>query len=211
MITMEQLIQTTLRETLRQQGFIVIQSAIQVSLLDTARARVINTLQQAGDKLAQPEGELPYCLPLPLRDHYPLIDRAEELLKSIGADPYYLQNLMLIMKRPNEGRRYWHTDMGAIYAPSDTDAPEVFVLYFLQKTTLELKNGCLLVVPGYAEGPQHSDRVTTPMKDEHAIEVDLGDVIIFDPRLLHGSMPNDSDEFRYNIRLWVQTRWTKET
>ena len=209
--TMEQLlVRSELRETLRRQGFIVIRSAIQTQLLDTARSRVLETLQKFGDKLAQPEGELPYCLPLPLREHYPLIDRAEELLKEIGADPHYLQNLMLIMKRPHEGRRYWHTDMGALYAPSHEDAPEVFVLYFLQKTTLDLKNGCLLVVPGYAEGPQHSDRVTTPMKDEYAIEVELGDVIVFDPRLLHGSMPNDSEDYRYNIRLWIQTRWTKE-
>jgi ectoine hydroxylase-related dioxygenase (phytanoyl-CoA dioxygenase family) len=84
------------------------------------------------------------------------------------------------------------------------------VLYFLQPTTVALNNGCLLVVPGYSEGPQHSDRVTTPMEHEHPIETEVGDVIVFDPRLLHGSLPNETEEYRFNIRLWIQTRW-KET
>ena len=199
-----------LRSELRQRGFIVLPAAMDTRLLATAKEKVEATLKVMGDKLAQPEGELPYCLPLPLREHYPLIDRAEELLKGLGADPYYLQNLMLVMKRPHEGRRYWHTDMGPLYAPSEIDAPELFVLYFLQPTTVALKNGCLLVVPGYAEGPQHSERVTTPMKEEYPVEVDTGDVIVFDPRLLHGSLPNESEEFRYNIRLWIQTRWKEK-
>lgn len=199
---------TEIRETLRQKGFALIKSAIDPAYLATAEEKVWKTLASYGDQLRQPEGELPYCLPLPLREHYSLIDHAEALLQSIGADPYYLQNLMLIMKRPHEGRRYWHTDMGTIYAPSEIDAPEVFVLYMLQRTTLE--NGCLLVVPGYADGPQHSDRVTTPMKDEYPIQTEIGDVILLDPRLLHASMPNDTDAHRFNIRLWIQTRWKEK-
>ena len=75
----------------------------------------------------------------------------------------------------------------------------------LQPTTTE--NGCLLVVPGYAEGPQHSDRVTTPMENEYPIQTELGDVIIFDPRLLHGSLENKTDVHRFNVRLWIDTKW----
>lgn len=198
-----------LRESLRKEGFVLMKGAIDPALLETAKKHVVVTIEEYGDKLNQPEGELPYCLPLPLKPHYPIIDHAEALLQSIGADPYYLQNLMLIMKRPYEGRRYWHTDMPPLYAPSETDAPELFVLYFLQKTTIQ--NGALLVVPGYAEGPQHSERVTTPMEGEYAIETEPGDVIVFDPRLLHGSMPNDSGDYRYNVRLWIQTRWKEKS
>ncbi len=204
---MNTLTTTDVRQTIRTNGFVLMKSVIDPGLLGTAKKRVWETIEKFGDELKQPEGELPYCLPLPMRQHYPLIDHAEAMLQGIGADPFNLQNLMLIMKRPHEGRRYWHTDMPPIFAPSDEDAPELFVLYFLQKTTVELKNGCLLVIPGYAEGPQHSDRVVTPMKGEHPIETELGDAIIFDPRLMHGSLPNDTDDYRFNIRLWIQTRW----
>jgi ectoine hydroxylase-related dioxygenase (phytanoyl-CoA dioxygenase family) len=45
------------------------------------------------------------------------------------------------------------------------------------------------------------------MKDEYPIEMELGDAIIFDPRLMHGSLPNETDDYRFNIRLWILTRW----
>jgi hypothetical protein len=201
----EMTIATDIRQTLRTQGFALLRSAIEPSLLDKSKAAAWRTVESYGDQLRQADGELPYCLPLPVKDHIPLLDHAEALLQGIGADPYYLTNLMLIMKRPQEGRRYWHTDAAPLYAPSPTDAPELFALYFLQRTTIE--NGCLLVVPGYAEGPQHSDRVVTPMEGEYPVETEPGDVIIMDPRLLHGSMPNDTDDYRFNIRLWIQCRW----
>ncbi len=199
-----------LREKLRVNGFVVVKHAVDVSLLDAARDKVWATLKDYGGELVQPEGELPYCLPLPLKQHYPMIDHAEALMQSIGADPYNLQNLMLIMKRPHEGRRYWHTDMPPIFEPSAEDPPEVFILYFLQPTSVALANGCLLVVPGYADGPQHSERVTTPFPGEYPIEIDMGDVIMLDPRLLHGSLPNESDDYRFNVRLWIQTRWKEK-
>jgi hypothetical protein len=180
-------------------------SVIDPELLRTATGHVWTTVKAFDDQ--QPKGDLPYCVPLPVADYHPLLDHAEAMLQGIGADPFYLQNLMLIMKRPHEGRRYWHTDLPPIFAPADKDADQLFVLYFLQKTTVELKNGCLLVIPGYAEGPQHSQRVTTPMKDEYPIEMELGDAIIFDPRLMHGSLPNETDDYRFNIRLWILTRW----
>lgn len=197
------------RENLRKNGFVVLKSVIDPALLVKAEVKARETMAFYGDKLdkLEKDGELPYCLPMPVHDHIALLDHAEALLESIGTQPnsMWLQNLMLIMKKPHEGRRFWHTDCPPIFAPSDEDAPEVFVLYFLQKTTV--KNGALLVVPGYAEGPQHSERVTTPMEGEYAIEVDPGDVIVFDPRLLHGSMPNDTDNYRFNVRLWIQTKW----
>lgn len=191
------------REQLRLNGFVVFKAAIDPAILEAAVPKVRATMKAFEGQ--QPVGDLPYCMPLPMKEHYPIIDHAEALLQGIGAEPHNLYNLMLIMKRPHEGRRFWHTDCPAIFAPSDEDAPELFALYFLQKTTVQ--NGALLVVPGYAEGPQHSERVTTPMDGEYAIETEPGDMIVFDPRLLHGSMPNDTDDYRFNIRLWIQTNW----
>ena len=200
---------TTARESLRTSGFVVIRSAIDPALLDKAKEKAWGTIREYSGKLKEIEaaGDLPYCLPMAVKDHIPLLDHAEGLLRSLGADPHWLQNLMLIMKRPREGRRFWHTDCPPLFAPSEEDAPELFVLYFLQKTTVE--NGALLVVPGYREGPQHSERVTTPIEGEYPIETDIGDVIIFDPRLLHGSMANMTDTYRFNVRLWINTRWEK--
>jgi hypothetical protein len=200
----------SIRETIRTQGFFLFKSVIDPSLLEHARVKAWESVAAHADRLKAlaEAGDLPYCIPMPVNDHAPLLDHAEELLKSIGADPYWLTNLMLIMKNPHEGRRFWHTDSPAIFAPSEEDAPELFVLYFLQKTTKE--NGALLVVPGYAEGPQHSERVATPIEGEHAIETEPGDVIVFDPRLLHGSLANNTDEHRFNVRLWIQTRWKEK-
>ena len=205
------LIKNEIREELRTKGFVLFKSVIDPSLLENAKVKAWETIATYDKELQQIEskGDLPYCLPMKVNDHIPLLDHAEALLRSIGADPYWLQNLMLIMKQPHEGRRFWHTDNPPIFAPSEEDAPELFVLYFLQKTTV--KNGALLVVPGYAEGPQHSERVTTPIDGEYPIETEMGDVIVFDPRLLHGSMANNTDEHRFNVRLWIQTRWKDKT
>ncbi len=197
--------ETNVRELLRVNGFVLMRSVIDPDILRTATGHVWKAVKEFDSR--QPEGDLPYCVPLPVLHYYPLLDHAESMLIQMGADPFYLQNLMLIMKRPHEGRRYWHTDLPPIYAPAEDEAKELFVLYFLQDTTVEKKNGCLLVVPGYAEGPQHSERVTTPIAEEYPIEVKLGDVIVFDPRLLHGSLENETEEYRFNIRLWVMTRW----
>jgi hypothetical protein len=185
--------------------------AIDPAILEATVPKAYTVMQTYDKKLQELEaaGDLPYCLPMPVKDHTALLDHAEQLLCSLGAEPYWLLNLMLIMKSPHEGRRFWHTDCPAIYAPSEEDAPELFVLYFLQKTTRE--NGALLVMPGYAEGPQHSERVTTPFENEYAIETEPGDVIIFDPRLLHGSLANSTDKHRFNVRLWIQTNWKERS
>ena len=180
-------------------------SAIEPALLETAKESAWKTVQEFDYAFKKTDDDLPYCLPLPIHDHTALLDHAEALLQGIGADPYWLQNLMLIMKRPHEGRRFWHTDCPPIFAPSEEFPPVLFVLYFLQKTIV--KNGALLVVPGYADGPQHSDRVATPLAEEYPVEVNVGDVIVLDPRLLHGSTENDTDDYRFNIRLWIDTRW----
>ncbi len=202
---------TEVRETLRLNGFAVVKSGIDIALLDEAKLKAWDTVLEYSSQLKELEaaGDLPYCLPMRVNDHIPLMDHAEALLRGIGADPYWLLNLMLIMKTPHEGRRFWHTDSPAIFAPSSEDAPELFVIYMLQRTSIAKKNGCLLVVPGYAEGPQHSERVTTPFENEYPVETEPGDVIIMDPRLLHGSLPNETDKHRFNVRLWIQCRWEK--
>lgn len=200
---------TEVREALRKRGFAVMKNAIDPALLEKAILKAHETIRQFSSELTQLQnaGDLPYCLPMPTKDHIPLLDHAEALLKGIGADPYWLQNLMLIMKAPHEGRRFWHTDNPPIYAPEDQDADELFVIYMLMPTSVERRNGCLLVIPGYADGPQHKDRVATPMEEEYPIETELGDVIIMDPRLLHASLPNETDDYRFNVRLWIQCRW----
>ena len=199
-----------IRSELRRNGFVLMKGAVDPALLAETVPKAWKTIEAHAGKLKEIEaaGDLPYCLPMPVNEHIGLLDHAEALLRSIGADPCWLQNLMLIMKSPHEGRRFWHTDSPPIYAPSSGDAPELFVLYFLQRTTVE--NGCLLVMPGYAEGPQHSDRVTTPMEGELPLETEPGDVIIFDPRLLHGSLGNSTDAHRFNVRLWIQTKWKEQ-
>lgn len=193
------------RESLRKNGFLLVKAAIDPALLEKSVAPAWETIEFYGAKYKKAGEDLPYCLPLPIKNHTALLDHAEALLTQLGAEPYWLQNLMLIMKRPGEERRFWHTDRPSIYEPAAEDADELLVLYMLQPTTME--NGCILVVPGYAEGPQHSDRVATPIDGEHPVQTELGDVIIMDPRLLHGSLANETADYRFNVRLWIQCRW----
>ncbi|WP_090879985.1 phytanoyl-CoA dioxygenase family protein [Bauldia litoralis] len=135
-----------------------------------------------------------------------MVDLAED---AIGK-PVYLYSHKMTMKQPNEGGAWeWHQDFGYWYNYGCL-APEMMSIFVaLDKATKE--NGCLQVLKGshklgrlnhIREGEQ------TNVEQEHLeaalkrferiyVEMDAGDVVIFDSNLLHRSDANRSDTYRW--------------
>jgi hypothetical protein len=126
----------------------------------------------------------------------------EACQKLIGpdADLYYNQ---AVLKVPETGKRFgWHQDTG--YLMTD---PMEYVTAWTAIGPATLENGCIWVLPGsHKRGPlEHkwstSERsMDVPDVDESGavpVEVEAGQVVIFNALLLHKSGANTSKNVRY--------------
>ena len=143
-----------------------------------------------------------------------------EIFSQLGfTDPRFSSGY-IISKPSFSPALFWHQDWwGWDHPVSYTkEIMQVFVMIYLQDTYPE--NGCLRVIPG-SHRIQHTlhesvnahteavSRVENPKDsiylsatDEFKVNVNIGDVIIGDSRLIHGSYPNLSYEERTLITLW---------
>ena len=99
--------------------------------------------------------------------------------------------------------------------------PQVFCMYYLTDTHRD--NGCLRVIPGSHTiyNPLHDviaaphseelgraenmDRAEfQPRPDEIDLQINAGDLVIGDARLLHATHANQSDQRRTVLTLWYQ-------
>ncbi len=146
-------------------------------------------------------------------DIYGLLARDERMVglaeDAIGK-PIYLYSHKMTMKQPNEGGAWeWHQDFGYWYDYGCL-APEMMSIYVaLDKATRE--NGCLQVLKGtHKLGRLNHIRENdqTNVEQEHLdaalkryqhvyVEMDAGDVLVFDGNLLHRSDANRSDTYRW--------------
>ena len=146
-------------------------------------------------------------------DIYGLLARDERMVglaeDAIGK-PIYLYSHKMTMKQPNEGGAWeWHQDFGYWYNYGCL-APEMMSIYVaLDKATRE--NGCLQVLKGtHKLGRLNHIRENdqTNVEQEHLdaalkryehvyVEMDAGDVLVFDGNLLHRSDANRSDTYRW--------------
>ena len=135
-----------------------------------------------------------------------MVDLAED---AIGK-PIYLYSHKMTMKQPNEGGAWeWHQDFGYWYNYGCL-APEMMSIYVaLDKATRE--NGCLQVLKGShklgrLDHVRENDQ--TNVEQEHLeaalkrfeliyVEMDAGDVLVFDGNLLHRSDANRSNTYRW--------------
>jgi hypothetical protein len=126
----------------------------------------------------------------------------EACAKLIGADAdlYYNQ---AVMKVPETGKRFgWHQDTGYLL----TD-PLEYVTAWTAIGPATLENGCIWVLPGsHKRGPlahvrnEADNSLDVIVEDESAaipVEVEAGQVVIFNALLLHKSGPNTSKAVRY--------------
>jgi ectoine hydroxylase-related dioxygenase (phytanoyl-CoA dioxygenase family) len=135
-----------------------------------------------------------------------MVDLAED---AIGK-PIYLYSHKMTMKQPREGGAWeWHQDFGYWYNYGCL-APEMMSIYLaLDKATKE--NGCLQVLKGtHKLGRLNHIRENdqTNVEQEHLeaalkryehvyVEMEAGDVLVFDGNLLHRSDANRSDTYRW--------------
>ena len=116
-----------------------------------------------------------------------------------------------------DGATPWHQD-GAFFDPEVDDAEMVTVWFPLTDATIE--KGCLAILPrshrqGFAvHCPQGTrvnksglDRIPEETFDMEALEpmpMERGGALAFHPKLIHGSLPNKSNELRWSLDLRYQ-------
>jgi phytanoyl-CoA hydroxylase len=123
------------------------------------------------------------------------------LARLLGGDPYAVQT-MVYFKPPGARGQALHQDNFYLQAQ-----PGTCVAAWLALDRADEDNGCLLVVPGSHRWPilctetadtrQSFTDVTVPLPpDECAVPVRMepGDVLFFNGSLVHGSMPNRTDD-----------------
>lgn len=141
------------------------------------------------------------------------------VLEEMGYETKWMSGY-IISKPPQSPSLWWHQDWWAWDDPASgvEDAPQLFAMCYLQDTTIE--NGCLRVIPGshrermdiHDHLPEaHSHEANEADDDspahrphplEQNIEVQAGDVVLGDVRLLHGTYANTTDTERTCITLW---------
>ncbi len=137
-------------------------------------------------------------------------ERMVDLAENAVGKPIYLYSHKMTMKQPNEGGAWeWHQDFGYWYNYGCL-APDMMSIYVaLDRATRE--NGCLQVLKGshklgrldhVRENDQtnvNREHLEAALKrfDHVYVEMDAGDVLVFDGNLLHRSDANRTNTYRW--------------
>jgi ectoine hydroxylase-related dioxygenase (phytanoyl-CoA dioxygenase family) len=78
--------------------------------------------------------------------------------------------------------------------------------FLLEDSTQD--NGCTVVVPGSHQSGDYTNR---DLKKVYPIEGKPGDVIIWDSRLWHGTLKNQSNESRWALIATLSMWWVKQS
>ena len=131
----------------------------------------------------------------------------------------------LISKPPGGPPLFWHQDWWGWDHPSSytSTIAQFFVMIYLQKT--DKTNGCLRIIPGSHREPfeqlssldAHTDELSAYSDPQSiqfedidqgvAVEVEIGDIVVGDARLLHGAYANHSDLERSLLTLWYHPNY----
>lgn len=148
-----------------------------------------------------------------------------DLLRECGAtDPRFTGGFLI--SKPGMGPPlFWHQDWWgwddeSAYRPR---GHQLFAMIYLTDTRIE--NGCLRVIPAshrrdhplhhldtaHSEGMQGfkdpANLAYAEHRDQLAVPVKAGDVLIGDARLIHGAFANRTDEERPLLTLWFMPNW----
>lgn len=149
-----------------------------------------------------------------------------DLLRRCGAsDPRFTGGF--VISKPGGGpplfwhQDWWGWDSATSYLPR---AQQLFAMIYLTDTRPE--NGCLRVIPGshrsdhplhhldtaHSEGMQGYTDPSNPAYADHpdqsSVQVNAGDVLIGDARLIHGAFANRTNEERPLLTLWFMPHWS---
>jgi len=154
--------------------------------------------------------------------------KALDAFSKMGYNDVRFTTGYLISKPPKSPPLFWHFDWMGWDHPASYEkiAIQTFFMYYLVDTTIE--NGCLKVIPKshLDEHPLHelmrdahtqdlreakdlASKEFQPHPDEVNVCVKAGDLVIGDSRLIHASHPNNSNEERPVITLWMHPNYAQ--
>ncbi len=177
----------------------VLKDAVSLDALAHARAMAN---RDAADVPIDPHGGLPWAYDVFPEDYSGLTENAVSLMS--GATSTKVKRVTLIKKTAGEPRRFWHNDLDEPPTPRVMPS-QILALYYLTATNKQ--NGCLLVRPEFISGPKHEQLDARVRYDEVEVPVELGDVVLMDPRLQHASLANQTTEDRLLVRVWTENTW----
>jgi hypothetical protein len=211
------------RKALANQGFVVIRNSLSQKLLETLceqRDTVLSQLPAEHRDEYKSQGSLVNLGDHPEFSHLIGSTVIQDLITDLGpADSRWLAGY-LISKPPKSPALFWHQDWWGWDHPISYTGQllGLGVMIYLSDTCVE--NGCLRVIPGshrcrhrlhslpiaHEQALSHiddPDDIAYQSDDsEMAVEVQAGDVVLMDPRLLHGAYANKTDGERSLITLW---------
>lgn len=127
----------------------------------------------------------------------------DQWFKAIPADHpnYILQNLM---GRSSDKKLSMHIDSFIPYLGDHVTMVQAAVI--LEEQTAD--NGCTVVIPGSHLSGKYADQASF----DHAVPVlsEPGDLIIWDSRTWHGTLPNNTDGTRWSIIAAFSRWWIKQ-
>ncbi len=152
--------------------------------------------------------------------------RIADAIADLGGEDVRWTSGYLISKPPGGDPLFWHQDWWGWGDEVSYQAlpTQLFVMIYLTDTRVE--NGCLRVIPGshrhdhelhglpaaHTKDIATSVDVTSPIyashPDELTADVNAGDVLIGDARLLHGAYANNTSMERPLLTLWYIPNWS---
>ena len=168
----------------------------------------------------QSQGSLIQLLDYPYFSKVIAHNKLFDCFAEFGFEDTVFSSGYLISKPAKSPPLFWHQDWWGWDHPSSytSTIAQFFVMIYLQKTDRE--NGCLRVIPGshrkdfelLSSLEAHTDELSAyndpssiqfqNLDEEVGVEVDVGDVVFGDARLLHGAYGNNSDRERGLLTLW---------
>ena len=168
----------------------------------------------------QSQGSLIQLLDYPYFSKVMAHNKLFDCFAEFGFEDTVFSSGYLISKPAKSPPLFWHQDWWGWDHPSSytSTVAQFFVMIYLQKTDRE--NGCLRVIPGshrkdfelLSSLEAHTDELSAyndpssiqfqNLDEEVGVEVNVGDVVFGDARLLHGAYGNNSDRERGLLTLW---------
>ena len=218
------------RKTLIEDGYVVFKNIFTKEDLDPIRKISLDAIKKQSKNHREKnksQGSLILTADYPQFAELIGHEKLKNLLKELKCqNPKF--NSGYIISKPKDGPAlFWHQDWWAWqHEISYTEEiAQFFVMIYLQNT--DQKNGCLRVLPGTHRNPQilqafknaHSDsvsRVENPedplyssMEGEVEVPVSYGDVVVGDARMVHGALPNRTEDERLLITLWFHPNYER--
>ena len=217
------------RSDLARQGYVVVKKFLDQRLLETLceqRDAILSQLPTEHRDEYKSQGSLVNLGDHPEFSHLIGSSSVHELITDLGPGDIRWLAGYLISKPPNSPALFWHQDWWGWDHPLSYSSrlPGIGVMIYLSDTRIE--NGCLRVIPGshrcqhglhslpvaHEQALSHiddpDDIAYQPDESEQAVEVEAGDIVLMDPRLLHSAYANQTSAERSLITLWYLPDFT---